>query len=84
MISASDSHVDPLLHFFRHPCDPTGSELYPLGELAGGFETRDVRGAVGDAVSRPELLLGHELPFHCTSLVKGTLQRPVSPGAQRG
>jgi hypothetical protein len=39
-----------------------------------------VREAVGDAENRFEFLLRYELPCHCKSLVKGTLQRPVSPG----
>ena len=80
MSAVGDPLLDPGFHFFNDPRYSTGSEPYPLGELAGGFKSRDVREAVGDAEERFEFLLRYELPCHCMSLVKGTLQRPVSPG----
>jgi hypothetical protein len=72
--------LDPGFHFFNDPRYSTGPEPYPLGELAGGLKPRDVREAVRDAEDRFEFLLRYELPCHCMSLVKGTLQRPVSLG----
>jgi len=56
------------------------SPALTLGELAGDFESRDVRKTVWDAVNRFEFLLRYELPCHRKSLVKGSLQAPVSPG----
>ena len=44
-MSRCDALVYPGLHLFRQPRDPAGAEPYPLGELAGGFEPRDVREA---------------------------------------
>ena len=82
VLAVADSHFDPRFHFFRHPRYSTGTKLYPFGEFTGGFEARDVRGAVGDTVDRFEFLLRYELPCHCKSLMKGTLQRPVSPGQE--
>lgn len=76
MSAVGDPLLDPGVYFFSHPRDATSSEPYPFGELAGGFEPRDVREAVGDAEGRFEFLLRYELPCHCMSLVKGTLQRP--------
>jgi len=75
-LAVIDSLRDPGFHFFRDPRDSTGTKLYPLGEFTGSFEARNVRRAVGDTIDRFEFLLGYQLPCHCKSLVKGTLQRP--------
>lgn len=56
-LSVADSLLDPGFHFLRDPRHPTGTELNPLGELAGDFEPRNVRGAVGYTVDRLEFLL---------------------------
>jgi hypothetical protein len=40
-----------------------------------------MREAVGDTVDRFQFLLRNELPLHCKSLVKGSLQAPVKPWA---
>ena len=81
--AVGDSLLDPGFYFLGHPRNPASSEPYPLGELAGYFEPRDVRKAVGHSVNRFEFLLGNELPYHRKSLVKGSLQAPVSPGQGR-
>jgi len=76
--AVGDPLFDPGLYFFGYPRDPTSAKRYPLGELASRFEPRDVRETVGDAIDRFEFLLRYQLPCHRKSLVKGTLQRPVS------
>jgi hypothetical protein len=57
VLAVADSLFDPSFHFFRDPRYSTSTKLYPLGELAGDFEARNVRWAVGDTVDRLELLL---------------------------
>jgi hypothetical protein len=57
VLAVADSLFDPSFHFFRDPRYSTGTKLYPLGELAGDFEPRNVRGTVGDTVDRFEFLL---------------------------
>ncbi len=76
--AVSDSLLDPVFHLFSYPRHPASSEPYPGRELAGGFESRDVSETVWDTVNRFEFLLRYQLPCHRKSLVKGTLQRPVS------
>ena len=78
MSAVSDPLLDPLVHLFGYPSDPASSEPYPLREVAGDFEPRDVSERVRDAINRFEFLLRYQLPCHRKSLVKGTLQRPVS------
>lgn len=73
-----NSHLDPSLHFLCYPRDPASAKRYPFGECARAFEPRDVSRTVGDAIDRFEFLLRYQLPCHRKSLVKGTLQRPVS------
>ena len=76
MSAVGDSLLDPGFHFFRDPRHSTGAKLYPLRELAGDFEPRDVREAVGDAENRFEFLLRYELPCHCMSLVERDVATP--------
>jgi hypothetical protein len=81
--AVGDPLLDPGFHFFHHPRHSAGPKPYPLGELAGGLKSRDMCEAVGDTENRFEFLLRYELPCHCISLVKGTLQRPESPGHRK-
>ena len=76
--AVSDSLLDPDFHLFSYPRHPASSEPYPGRELAGGFESRDVSKTVWNTINRFEFLLRYQLPCHRKSLVKGTLQRPVS------
>ena len=76
MSAVGDSLLDPAFHLFGDPGDPASSELYPLRELAGGFESRDVRKTVWDAVDRFEFLLRYELPCHRKSLVERDVATP--------
>ena len=80
MIAFRDPLLDPGFYFLGNPRNSASSEPHPRRELAGGFEPRDVRKAVGYTVNRLEFLLTYELRSHCKSLVRGALQRPVSPG----
>ena len=57
MSAVRDPLLDPGFHFIDDPGDPTGAEPHPWRELAGGFKSRDVREAVGDAENRFEFLL---------------------------
>lgn len=83
MSAVSGSLLDPMLYLVGHPRHPASSKRYPLGELAASFEPRNVSEAVGNAIDRFEFLLRYELPLHHKSLMKGTSQRPVSPGQGR-
>jgi hypothetical protein len=82
MSASARTCLYPRLYFIGVPRDATGTELYPQGELIGSFESRDVCEAVGDTVDRFQFLLRYELPWHCESLVKGSLQAPVKPWAR--
>lgn len=76
MSAFSDPLLDPGFHFFRYPRYSAGAKLNPLGELAGAFQSRDVREAVGDAVGRLEFLLRYELPVHRKSLCERGIAMP--------
>ena len=76
MSAVGDPRLDPGFHFFDHPRHSASSEPYPFRELAGGFESRDVREAVRDAENRFEFLLRYELPCHCMSLVERDVATP--------
>ena len=64
--AALDSFVDRVPHFLGNPGEPASSGLYPLGELAGRFEARDMRKAVRDSKDGFEFLLGHQFLCHRT------------------
>ena len=58
-IASGDPLVNPLADFLITPRDTAKAKLYPLGELTGLFEPRDVLETVGDA-ERLELLLRYQ------------------------
>jgi hypothetical protein len=52
-ITICDSLVHPCVHLRQQPRNPTGAKLYPLGELACRFKTRDVLRRIWDATDCP-------------------------------
>lgn len=46
LITRVNTVLQPVQHFFLNPSDPVAAKLYPLGELAGGLQARDVLGRV--------------------------------------
>jgi hypothetical protein len=90
---------NPKVYVCHKPCEPwsnftkSGNRLEWNGLHARAKEFLFTEGkwqdgGVGDAINRFEFLLRYQLPCHRKSLVKGTLQRPVSrirtPKLQRG
>jgi hypothetical protein len=65
-VARSNALVYPVLHFLRQPRDSASAQSYPLRELAGGFEPRDVLKAVRDSIDGFQFLLRYQLLCHRT------------------
>ncbi len=48
LITGVNTVLQPVQHFVLNPSDPVATKLYPLGELAGGLQARNVLRRVQD------------------------------------
>ena len=48
LITRVNALLEPLQNFILDPSDPVLAQHYPLGELAGGFQARNVLGRIKD------------------------------------
>ena len=82
-IASGDPLFDPLADFLVAPGDPALSELYPLGELARLFESRDVLETVWNS-ERLELLFETSSLSSCIVILPCQGASRCSPGTAGG
>ena len=76
LIAGVDALLEPFPHFLLDPPNPVGAKLYPLGELAGRFQARDVLGGIQDQ------LLHLTLAQHCHHDTPRVEEHRDAPGVE--